>query len=43
METHPGKGAIIEKVSKHKETLSIGGSGGHFQISEGNLTGKKDK
>ena len=23
METHPGKGVVIEEVSKHQETLSL--------------------
>ena len=40
MEIHPGKGVLIEEVSKHQETL---GSGGSFQISEGNLTGRKNE
>ena len=42
METCPGKGVIIEEVSKHQETLTLAGLGG-FQISEGNLTGRKNK
>ena len=25
METHPGKGVVTEEVSKHQETLSLGG------------------
>ena len=40
MEIHPGKGVLIEEVSKNQETL---GSGGSFQISEGNLTGRKNE
>ena len=27
METHPKKGAVIEEVSKHQETLSLAGLG----------------
>ena len=41
METRTGKGVVIEEVSKHQETPLTGGSGGSFQISEGNLTGRK--
>ena len=26
-ETHPGKGVVIEEVSKHQETLSLAGLG----------------
>ena len=40
-ETHPGKGVIIEEVSKHQENPLMGGSGGSFPISEGNLTGRE--
>ena len=36
METHPGKGVLIEEVSKYQETLSPVGL-------EGNLTGRKNK
>ena len=27
METRPGKGVVIEEVSKHQETLSLAGLG----------------
>ena len=30
METHPGKGVVIEEVSKHQETLSLAGLGEVF-------------
>ena len=39
METHPGEG-VIKEVSKHQET---GGFVGSFGISEGNITGRKNK
>ena len=42
METCPGKGVLIEEVSKHQETLSLAGRES-FRISEGNLTGRKNK
>ena len=41
METRPGKGVLIEEVSNHQETLALAGLGG-FQISEGNLTGRRN-
>ena len=31
METHPGKGVIIEEVSKHQETLSLAALGEIFE------------
>ena len=31
METHPGKGGIIEEVSKHQETLTLAGLGEIFE------------
>ena len=31
METRPGKGVLIEKVSKHQETLSPAGLGEVFE------------
>ena len=31
MEIHPGKGDIIEQVSKHQETLSLVGLGQVFE------------
>ena len=30
METHPGKGVLIEEVSNHHETLALGGLGEVF-------------
>ena len=27
METHPGKGVVIEEISKHQETLALAGLG----------------
>ena len=27
METHPGKGVVIEEISKHQETLALVGLG----------------
>ena len=42
METRPGKEVLIEEVSNHQETLATGGSEGSFQITEGNLTGRKN-
>ena len=31
METHLGKGVVIEEVSKHQETLSLVGLGEDFE------------
>ena len=31
METHPGKGVVIEEVSKYQETLSLAGLGEVFK------------
>ena len=31
METHPGKGVLIEEVSKHQETHSLVGQGEVFE------------
>ena len=31
METHPGKGVVIEDVSKHQETLALAGLGEVFK------------
>ena len=31
MEIHPGKGVLIEEVSKHQETLSLAGLGEVFK------------
>ena len=31
MEIHPGKGVLIEEVSKHQETLSLAGPGEVFK------------
>ena len=31
METHPGKGVVIEEVSRHQETLSLVGLGQVFK------------
>ena len=39
----PGKGVLIEEVSKHQETLSLAGLGEVFNFSEGKLTGRKNK
>ena len=30
MEIHPGKGVLIEEISKHQETLSLAGVWGKF-------------
>ena len=31
METHPGKGVLIEEVSKHQEHLALAGLGEVFE------------
>ena len=31
MEIHPGKGVLIEEVSKHQETLALAGLGEVFE------------
>ena len=41
MKTRPGKGVLIEEVSKHQETLALAGLWEVFE-SEGNLTGRKN-
>ena len=43
MEIHPGKGVLIEVVSKHQETLSLAGLGGVFQSQRATLTGRENK
>ena len=42
-ETGPGKGVIVEEVSKHHKTLSLAGLGEVFQSREGNITGRINK
>ena len=32
METHPGKGVVIEEDSKHQETLALAGLGKFFNL-----------
>ena len=44
MEIRPGKGVLKKReVSKHQETLSLGGSVASLGISEGKITGRKNK
>ena len=41
MEIHPGKGVLIEEVSKHQETLSLSGLGKFLNLGgQPNLEGK---
>ena len=41
METHSGKGVVIEEVSKHQETLSLAGLGEVFESQRATYLGGK--
>ena len=41
MKTHPGKGVVIEEVSKHQETLSLVGLGEVFESQRATSVGGK--
>ena len=43
METHPGKGVLIEDVSKHQETLSRAGLGEAFESHLGGQSNWEEK
>ena len=41
METRPGKGVLIEEVSKHQETLTLAGLGEVFESQRATYLGGK--